>query len=172
MGTRGLYGFKKDGIEKIQYCHFDSYPEGLGENVVYFINNSSQEEMEEIFEKIIMVNESDSPSSLQVEECIRWSNMRVGNQSLKDWYCLLREAQGVLMEFKNGLKYMIDNKNLIKSHTCEWMYIIDLDDKLFKVFNYNKIESLSLVNSFELKDIPENWISLLFKDEDDIEDVI
>lgn len=36
MGTRGAYGFYKDGQNKLTYNHFDSYPEGLGNTVVDF----------------------------------------------------------------------------------------------------------------------------------------
>jgi len=33
MGTRGAYGFRKNGIDKVTYNHFDSYPEQLGESL-------------------------------------------------------------------------------------------------------------------------------------------
>ena len=34
MGTRGLYGFRKNGIDKLTYNHLDSYPDWLGKKVV------------------------------------------------------------------------------------------------------------------------------------------
>ena len=37
MGTRGAYGFKSQNKIKVIYNHFDSYPSGLGEDVVNFI---------------------------------------------------------------------------------------------------------------------------------------
>ena len=30
MATRGAYGFRLNGVEKLFYNHYDSYPEGLG----------------------------------------------------------------------------------------------------------------------------------------------
>lgn len=41
MGTRGIYGFRFSGTDKLTYSHFDSYPEGLGSEVVEFIRDSS-----------------------------------------------------------------------------------------------------------------------------------
>ena len=41
MGTKGTYGFFKNGESKLTYNQFDSYPEGLGTNIVEFIKSSS-----------------------------------------------------------------------------------------------------------------------------------
>ena len=38
MGTRGVFGFHIDEIDKITYNHYDSYPECLGSNIVKDIN--------------------------------------------------------------------------------------------------------------------------------------
>ena len=37
MGTRGLWGFRKDGKDKLTYNHFDSYPDCLGHTIVEFL---------------------------------------------------------------------------------------------------------------------------------------
>ena len=54
MGTRGLYGFRKNGKDKITYNHWDSYPEGLGQNVLNFVKETSIEELNSIYDKIIL----------------------------------------------------------------------------------------------------------------------
>lgn len=33
MGTRGMYGFYRNGVTKATYNHFDSYPEWLGKKL-------------------------------------------------------------------------------------------------------------------------------------------
>ena len=57
MGTRGLVGVKlRNGRKKATYKHYDSYPSGLGVEIVKFIqalNNEQIEVMAERFEKII-----------------------------------------------------------------------------------------------------------------------
>ena len=128
MGTRGLYGFRKNGIDKLTYNHYDSYPEVLGKNIVKFCKETSLEEMNEIFDRIILVHQDTKPNTQQIEECIEYYNDKVSSGSVDDWYCLLRETQGDLRPYKNGLKYMLDDAEFIKdSLFCEYAYIINLD---------------------------------------------
>lgn len=128
MGTRGCYGFRKNGIDKITYNQYDSYPDGLGRTMVEFCKGTSIKKMNEIFDRIILVNENDKPTFEQIEECGRYYNGSVGTQSPNDWYCLLREAQGEPDEYKRGLRYMTDSHDFIKdSLFCEYAYIINID---------------------------------------------
>ena len=130
MSTRGCYGFRKNGIDKLTYNHFDSYPDCLGKIMVEFCKETSLDEMNEIYDRLILVNENDKPTQEQIEECKRYYNGDVSNKTPEDWYCLLREAQGEPNEYKNGLRYMIDNHDFIKdSLFCEFAYIINLDTK-------------------------------------------
>lgn len=128
MGTRGLYGFRKNGVDKTTYNHFDSYPDWLGNEVVKFCKETSIEEMNEIFDRIVLVKEMDKPTVEQISECIEYYNESVSTKSVEDWYCLLRKAQGDLNVYRRGLKYMIDNHSFIEdSLFCEYAYIINLD---------------------------------------------
>lgn len=128
MGTRGLYGFRKNGVDKTTYNHYDSYPNCLGHTIVEFCKTTSIEEMHEIFDGIIMVDEYTTPTQTQVTECIEYYDGNVSVGSPEDWYCLLREAQGNPNVYKHGLKYMIDNSGFIKNSLfCEYAYIVNLD---------------------------------------------
>lgn len=128
MGTRGCYGFRKNGMDKLTYNHFDSYPDYLGRTMVKFCKATSIPELNEIFDKLILVNESAKPTVEQIKECKQYYDGRVSRQTVNDWYCLLRNAQGDLDAYKNGLKYMIDGCDFIKdSLWCEYAYIINLD---------------------------------------------
>ena len=128
MGTRGCYGFRKNGIDKLTYNHYDSYPDYLGKIMVTFCKETSLDEMNEIYDRLILVNENDKPTQEQIEECKRYYNGDVSCNTPEDWYCLLRNAQGDLDAYKNGLKYMIDSCGFIKdSLWCEYAYIINLD---------------------------------------------
>jgi hypothetical protein len=72
MGTRGLYGFRKDGVDKTTYNHYDSYPEGLGNLVVDFVRNTTIEYMREIYDRIIMVGEQDKSIVPTDAELVEW----------------------------------------------------------------------------------------------------
>lgn len=128
MGTRGLYGFRKNGIDKLTYNHYDSYPNYLGQIMVEFCKTTSIEEMNEIFNRIVLVTEGSTPTQEQIAECIEFYDGGVSTGTTEDWYCLLREAQGNPNVYKHGLKYMIDDQGFIKdSPFCEYAYIINLD---------------------------------------------
>lgn len=128
MGTRGCYGFRKNGADKLTYNHYDSYPDWLGTNMVKFCKETSVEEMHEIFDRLILVDRSSAPTKEQIVECIKFYDGSVSARKPEDWYCLLREAQGEPSVYKNGLRYMIDDNDFIEdSLFCEYAYIINLD---------------------------------------------
>ena len=135
MSTRALYGFRKNGDDKLTYNHYDGYPEGLGKDIITFISNHTIEELNNIYDKIIMVDEENIPTEEQIKECEQYANLDVSEQSLMNWYCLLRDSQGDLSCYADGLKYMIDNHDFIlDSLFCEFAYIINLDTNKLEVY--------------------------------------
>jgi hypothetical protein len=135
MGTRGLYGFRKNGVDKLTYNHFDSYPSGLGRSVIEFIQDYCMD-LNDIYKNIILVDEDSEPTESQIKECEILADLSVSKQSLTDWYCLLRNAQGNPKMYGEGLRYMIDNKDFIlDSLFCEYAYIINLDTKKLEIYS-------------------------------------
>lgn len=166
MSTRGAYGFIKHKEAKVSYNHFDSYLEGLGNKMVDFIRNTSKEELNDIFDKIILVNQTDKPNKEQNEEISNFlSNLGLENDykienfgsGERDWYYLLSNCQGSPELFKQGLRYMTDDKTFLEDHLfCEFAYLIDLDnDKLV-------IQSDGREVSYDLDNIPDNWIDITY----------
>lgn len=43
MGTRGIMGFVVDGQEKLTYNHYDSYPDGLGLDVLRWLRGLNED---------------------------------------------------------------------------------------------------------------------------------
>ena len=138
MGTRGLYGFRKNATDKTTYNHFDSYPSGLGSDVLKFIRNHSNAMMNEFYDRIIMVDEQGKPTAEEIERCIanKAVNLSVSNQSYDDWYCLLRNVQGDLEALCQWeFPYMTDCSDFIKdSLFCEYAYIINLDNNMLEFY--------------------------------------
>ena len=135
MGTRGVVGFHRNGVDKITYNHFDSYPSDLGERVKDFLMTTSVNEMLAIFDRIIMVNKTQPPTPEQIEACKSFTNLSVNTQRPDNWYNLLREAQGNLNAYKGGLRYMIDNVSFLQdSLFCEWGYVINLDTNVLEIY--------------------------------------
>ncbi len=133
-------GFNKNGLLKGQYNHYDSYVEGLGKRIIEVINNIPKEEriqlLNQTYDRIELVGDAMQPTQAQIDYCVR--NMlydeNVGNQSVNDWYCLLRNTQGNLQVYLNGCKYMYNGNDFLKDNVfCEYAYIINLDTKKLEI---------------------------------------
>ena len=138
MGTRGAYGFVKGEVKKVTYNHYDSYPSYLGEKIKDFLVNTSKEEIEEIFDRIILVDENS-----KVFEDVKEDFLNTGVSTGTDWYSYLRETQGRLDVYKNEkFKYMIDSQDFLNDGLfCEWAYIYDLDKEELCIYEgCNKVE--------------------------------
>lgn len=187
MGTRGAWGFVRDGKFKVTYNHFDSYPEGLGVKVLNFLRTTTLKELHKIYDKIILVCDfgdaslnnnivSSIPTKEQINECCNYLNKKVGlraKESIITWYQLLRESQFKPEEYKTNLRYMRDGEDFLwDSVFCEFGYIIDLDKLKFNIHScYGKNETkekeenkhniIPLVARYDLKRLPDEKVFLL-----------
>lgn len=142
MGTRGLYGIRKDGVDKLTYNHYDSYPSGLGNEIVGFIQNTSDEGLNKFFDLIRLVDGESKPKYEDIDACIKTgiANLDMSDRSVGDWYCLTRELQGNFKKYRELINttqtiYMLDEHEFIKdSLFCEYAYIINLDDKTLEYY--------------------------------------
>lgn len=194
LGTRGAYGFYKNGENKLTYNHYDSYPEGLGEDVVSFIRATPLVELHKMFDEIEMVDRDSKPTAEQIESYKHFADTRVSSGDLEDWYVLLRKTQGDLFAFQKGLRHMIEGgEEFMKdSLYCEWGYVINLDENILEIYKgfqnapqdnrYHVAEpcrmgyyNVTLVKSYPLSSIPKNWMQevdpiIEDEDEDDYQD--
>lgn len=129
MGTRGLYGFHKNGIDKLTYNHLGSYPDSLGKKIVEFCKCAGRDGMNSLFDHIELVSEDAKPTQKQIEYCMEHDLAVYAD----GWCWTLRPNQGCpenwLPFIDSGSKvYMIDNSSFIKdSLFCEYAYIVNLD---------------------------------------------
>ena len=142
MGTRGAIGFRLDGKDKVTYNHFDSYPSGLGADILSELSGiKNWDNVKDAVRAITFVNEEVPPTQTQIEQCREFTDLGVGDQSETDWYCLLRNAQGSLAPYIDGrLPFMADNQGfLLDSVFCEYAYIVNLDDMVLEFYKgFNK----------------------------------
>lgn len=139
MGTRGFLGFVADGREIITYNHWDSYPSGLGENVLEWLRvNVSAGNMTEVKESarnIKIVTDETPITDEDVSRLAAWSDMTVGGPSDSPmWYQLLRQTQGSPVDILAS-GYVEDASEFPRdSLFCEWGYLVDLDTEMFEVY--------------------------------------
>lgn len=135
MGTRGLVGFRVDDTDFLSYQQFDSYPSGVGQQVLDelkgLLTDFQISELRDRVRGIRLVNEHDEPTEEEQKQYMAtWENVSNGN----DWYSFLRECQGhIRMWYDTGM--MIDSKEFIKdSLFCEWAYIVNLDTLKLEIY--------------------------------------
>ena len=63
MSTRGAFGFKKDGINKLIYCHSNGNKD-LKDAFLYFLNNNTHEEILDIYNSIEWVDNPNDDNNL------------------------------------------------------------------------------------------------------------
>lgn len=141
MSTRGAYGFRIDGQDKVTYNHSDSYPECLGYDLLRELRGFDRILLPDKARAVVLVDGAVPATDEQIAECSQWRNLEVSKKQAWEWYCLLREAQGSFEPWLiGGLKYMIDShKFLADSLMCEWAYIVNCDENVFEVYRgFNK----------------------------------
>jgi len=165
MGTRGTFGFIVDGEKKIAYNHFDSYPTGLGIDLMTEIHGIGDIEiLRKSAKGIEMVSEDVDATDSQREYCENHDTYNSNVNNGCGWYALLRENQGTIMPYIGGFKYMLDGSDVFgdEDYDC----IINLDTKKFEVYSWGKLkEIISLEVIVELAE--QDLIALTKKWESD-----
>ena len=134
MGTRGAYGFRVNGIDKVTYLPDESQPDGFGLKMVSFVGNVSKDNLRSIAEDIQVVDDTTRPSAAWVAQYSRYA--RTGqSRPVTDWPELLNRAQGDLVALGAGLRHMVDARAfLLDSVSCEWAYIVDVDTDMLEIY--------------------------------------
>jgi len=128
MSTRGTIGFRIDGMDKLSYNHSDSYPSGLGVSFVKQVRKLAKgKKLVEKVRALRVVTNLDTPTPYDVERFGGQANLSVGNQTVTDWYCLLRGYQGDLPQILKSGVMLAQNQFIYDSLFCEHGYILNLD---------------------------------------------
>lgn len=136
LGTRGFVGFVVADQAKIAYNHYDSYPEGLGLEVLGFTQRMLDQEA--LYrERALWLKTVDTqvpPTDEQKAKLSKYADLNVSEQTLDDWYCLLRRTQGNLdLVLEAG--YMADASDFpLDSLFAEWGYLINFDQRVLEVY--------------------------------------
>jgi len=177
MGTRGSYGLQKGDKRILQYNHWDSYPSGLGLdilNALIKLNRIAQMKhdtttiidlLSKFFDNVKTVNEDKPPTKTDYK---KYQHLQQNVNAGEGWYSLLRSLQGDLYA-----NYMLNI--FIEDGDTGWQenrYIINLDTKelIFMEMNDQKegktLLKIDLNNLFSLdKTIGKGMIDHTYHDE-------
>lgn len=146
MGTRGFIGFVADGIEKIGYNHNDSYPDGLGVNVLNWvignqhgltcdIRRGESGGPADLIRRLRVIDSNAEPTEAEIKQFKGTYNPNVGGRSERPtWYQLLRETQGNPAAILRAGAIEDASNFPADSLFAEWGYMVDLDAQTFEVY--------------------------------------
>lgn len=145
MGTRGFITFVADGVEKTAYNHCDSYPGGLGVDVLTFLRANRHEltcdrhsqqsgSAPDLIRKLRVVDPGSTPTPADVQRLSQFANLNVSTRSADDWYVLLRETQGDPAAMLTA-GVIEDAKDFpLDSLFAEYGYVVDIDARTFEAY--------------------------------------
>lgn len=116
MGTCGFWGLAKNEVEKRVFSPFDSYPSGLGKDVVFLVQNNYGN-LEQVFEKIILVK-------------------NVNNLSQNEAQFIARKPDDFCVKTVDS-KYFCESGMAADFSSYGWMeygYIIDLTKNMLRLY--------------------------------------
>lgn len=144
MGTSGNMAFLIDGQTKAGYVHFDSYPSGLGADVLEWLHEALNEQTGQALMQVrnlVVVNDETTPTPEQIAALKRYANTNVSSKQLDEWYVLLRETQGdPAATLEAGYMYgdtKIEPYRL--GYFGEYTYVVDFDKRTFTASGYGHL---------------------------------
>jgi len=135
MSTRGFVGFVADGAEKIAYNHFDSYPDGLGVEMLVWLRGSHLPHVRQQVIDLRVVDPDSEPTGEDIKALKRYYNPNVGGRTARPtWYQLLRETQGNPAAMLNA--GVIEDASGFPGDSlfAEYGYVVDLDADAFEAY--------------------------------------
>lgn len=139
MSTRGAWGFRIGGVDKLMYSRSDSYPEYLGDILVKFLKRANMRKIRRIAERIVLV-----PEDADLKALIPDLTKQIPGAIIKSeddaHHRITAPSHDPWMYLGTELSYMIDSSRFMSdSLFCEHAYIINLDSAELEYYRgYNK----------------------------------
>lgn len=134
MTTRGAYGFVIDGVEKIAFNKYESYPAAFGEQMLSWLQDQDVNELKQKVKDLVVVADDFSATNEDKETFSSYMKKRYGGDDTQSWYDLAYELLGNIdVTMESGI--MIDSGDFPRKYfSCMWTYIVDLDTMSFEIY--------------------------------------
>lgn len=137
MGTRGLYIFRYKNKWYVFYNHWDSYPCGLGTDIIKELKTIDFERVKELL--ILITKDNAEIEGLNFEGLMK---------ALENPY-------------DYDIRYIGEGQPTNKTFDIEYEYTINLDYEMFEVSYYSEESGSYNTQRFDLHAIPDNWASYI-----------
>ena len=142
MGTRGYYVFCYKGKYYVFYNHWDSYMEGLGEDIVKELRTMKEEDFE-YFKTLLEKIPIDT----------KWEGEGDNFKGLKK----------ALEDPANSRLVKVTGMPPTNDMFVQYIYTINLDEKRFEIMWHGR-NPFPSIQKFWLKNIPEDWCDLCYEE--------
>jgi hypothetical protein len=140
MGTRGAYGLRIDGHDKLAYQHSSAYPSYLGTRIAREANALLERhgiERLRTMARALRPIPEDDPLPNELRTAFRDACTRLGSDAHihgGDAYEALRELQGTLATFLEAGALPDYAHFPYDGLFCEWAYVLDLDTLTLEIY--------------------------------------
>ncbi|MDO8942983.1 MAG: hypothetical protein Q7U75_07345 [Desulfobacterales bacterium] len=147
MGTQAIYGFRKDGRDRLTVMNNSGYPTYFGVKLLEYLRGQGPTELAETCDRIVLISTGQRPTPQQVIDHLALAriatsvpglgDMDLGSAAIDDTYNLLREAQGDLSVYEPGSPfYLMEDygQAMAESFWNDWAYVINLDTGMLEIY--------------------------------------
>ncbi len=150
MGTRGKFGFSYKGKYYIGYNHWDSYLSGLGVRLILEIIHADLDEWIKLLENIKEVSDDEAePTPEEIKKLEGYADMS-GCSKFKSWDKILELTQGSFYHMLHA-GYLVNVNDYDVDE--EFIYLLDLDNKVFRVQGVRQDEEFEKTIKLETEEL-------------------
>jgi len=151
MPTRGLLGFYINSKWYVIYNEFDSYPKGLGDNILKDIRKAHDrkafDKWRDQVPNLRIIDTSVSPTPEDVKRYAAYTNLKKYTKSTDDWKCLLFKAKNLSGCLSAGciMNHVTEDGQPIWQH---YAYILNYDTNKIDFYKDDKLIESREFNDF------------------------
>jgi hypothetical protein len=145
MGTHGAIGYRINGVDKLMYNHYDSYPEGLGQQVIYFLQNNLYINIKKSASNLKLIHDGAALVSEEEFNIIdKFGHDKIksyySSDRIPSWHALLNDFNLNNLTRTLDFPYIVEKNDFVyDSLMCEFAYIINFDSNKLEFYNgFNK----------------------------------
>lgn len=177
MSKKGLISFVKNDKIKATYIHRNAQLEGIGKRVVRLCKENTLEELNALYDTLILVDE-DTPMTQEQKEAYKKYMPEQFYSDQLSWTSALKYTKDATAPLRDGFPYVVDYAGFLPSWRNRFRYTIDLDKKIIRIAK-GGLEIISqhseeffadadycskiapcVLAEFSLEDIPGNWMDI------------
>ncbi|MDL2258411.1 hypothetical protein LJC42_04580 [Eubacteriales bacterium OttesenSCG-928-K08] len=175
MAKKGCISICKNNYLKVVYAHRNAQLDVLGKKVVKMCTTLGVDGLNELYDKIILVDEDAPMTPEQIQAYKKYMPEQLWKEDL-DWSTAIGYTKDATKPLMDGFPYVVDYAGFLPSWRNRFRYLIDLDRNVLQVTkgglevisapeevffsSENYVDKICpcVVGTFPLDNIPADWL--------------